>query len=266
MERRIFSPECQPAPLAPHLRVGSPIPSDYVPQEGIHHGFQRVDVRDDMETRSISKVVDFRDDASRGYTTNHSRAGSEVGQSRVGSDLDQFESWTGLSYAGSDSGLMQVERISKPPGRVGKPNHGGYSLRKALGWEDELYDAVHAYFRKIVSEQELKAVYSQQDPDVIMAICEDAKNEYPILARYNDDWASKDFLYALFKALVGKTGNIKKTSQLNSGRRNTKSVTGNTSTVSNSITRSTSTSVNQAKRKNVRVRTTPMKVKGILKK
>ena len=46
------------------------------------------------------------------------------------------------------SQLLQVKaafKVPRPHGTLSKPNHGGYTLRHVLGWNDEMYKSVQVW-------------------------------------------------------------------------------------------------------------------------
>ncbi|KIK60917.1 hypothetical protein GYMLUDRAFT_59293 [Collybiopsis luxurians FD-317 M1] len=79
-----------------------------------------------------------------------------------------------FSVPGEDS-----SRITKPPGEVGRPNWGGYSLQKFLDWPPDKYRKVKAFVTDLVSEHlDCSLCFSKQSIDEIQEIRQKARCDF----------------------------------------------------------------------------------------
>ncbi|KDR67760.1 hypothetical protein GALMADRAFT_146787 [Galerina marginata CBS 339.88] len=90
--------------------------------------------------------------------------------------------------------------IQKPPGQVGCLSRGGYRLKDVLSWDPEIYSGLqsflHTRIRHYMVEGHLArgSSITNQPLDVILRIQDEAQEEYPILAEYQDGWPSRDMM------------------------------------------------------------------------
>ncbi|KIJ90197.1 hypothetical protein K443DRAFT_15430 [Laccaria amethystina LaAM-08-1] len=85
--------------------------------------------------------------------------------------------------------------IPKPSGELGRPGRNGYSLSAALGWEMFVYKKVQTRAREEVNSILKKgAPFNAQDRERVKSVCDKLREEFPILNRYEGDWAALDFV------------------------------------------------------------------------
>ncbi|KAJ3854269.1 hypothetical protein EV368DRAFT_63428 [Lentinula lateritia] len=78
--------------------------------------------------------------------------------------------------------------IPKPPGEVGRPGRGGYSLFEVLGWPKKKYDKVKKYINTLV-EDHLECELPMSEQSVANAV-----KKYIFLKEYSGLWAINDFI------------------------------------------------------------------------
>ncbi|KAJ3897935.1 hypothetical protein F5879DRAFT_927453 [Lentinula edodes] len=91
----------------------------------------------------------------------------------------------------SDDDLL----IPKPPGEVGRPNRGGYSLYPVLGWPKKKYDKVKDFINNMV-EQHMNCelpMTAQRRADVKKVQIE-AVAKFEFLKEYSGLWVVDDFI------------------------------------------------------------------------
>ncbi|KAH7880260.1 uncharacterized protein C8R40DRAFT_1165169 [Lentinula edodes] len=85
--------------------------------------------------------------------------------------------------------------IPKPPGEVGRPNRGGYSLFDVLSWPRKKYDQVKKYINKLVDDHlDCEVPMSEQTAAKVKKVRELAVEKYPFLKEYSGLWAVDDFI------------------------------------------------------------------------
>ncbi|KAJ3887129.1 hypothetical protein GG344DRAFT_81034 [Lentinula edodes] len=85
--------------------------------------------------------------------------------------------------------------IPKPPGEVGRPNRGGYSLFDVLSWPRKKYDQVKKYINKLVDDHlDCEVPMSEQMAVKVKKFRELAVEKYPFLKEYSGLWAVDDFI------------------------------------------------------------------------
>ncbi|KAK7434684.1 hypothetical protein VKT23_020048 [Stygiomarasmius scandens] len=93
-------------------------------------------------------------------------------------------------------------KIRKPPGEVGRPGRGGYTLSKVLGWHPDQYSEVKTYINKKCSNDlDGRLPLTEQDPDLRRAVRAEARKKFPFLNDYADDWVTDDFMRGSLKYL-----------------------------------------------------------------
>ncbi|GAW06729.1 hypothetical protein LENED_008673 [Lentinula edodes] len=101
----------------------------------------------------------------------------------------------------SDDDLL----IPKPPGEVGRPNRGGYSLYPVLGWPKKKYDKVKDFINDMV-EQHMNCelpMTAQRRADVKKVQIE-AVAKFGFLKEYSGLWVVDDFIRNHLKYQKGK--------------------------------------------------------------
>ncbi|KAF8576192.1 hypothetical protein K439DRAFT_1278960, partial [Ramaria rubella] len=90
--------------------------------------------------------------------------------------------------------------IPKPRGALGKPTGGGYPLVAILGWSLMDYKATQEYLQNLArTELDPTKSFKLQDPQMVEEICHKADEKFPILKKYIDHWATKDFVATFLK-------------------------------------------------------------------
>ncbi|KAF6746088.1 hypothetical protein DFP72DRAFT_855729 [Ephemerocybe angulata] len=152
------------------------------------------------------------------------------------------QSWPslpGLPTTGASTPAAADDRlIPKPEGELNRPGRGGYSLKEKLAdWEPGMYDEVQviialpqlpttmAYLtmQKSAKEEIRRKLrpelpYREQVADEVDAICEKLRESYPILRRYEDDWAGRDFIKGLLKNSARERKRLQDSVSLQPGR------------------------------------------------
>ncbi|KAH7917531.1 hypothetical protein BV22DRAFT_1026166, partial [Leucogyrophana mollusca] len=93
-----------------------------------------------------------------------------------------------------------LAKIARPEGPVSKPNNGGFSLKDELRWDESSYrtmqNTIHVLCRQYF---DLALPYVDQDPDVMARFCYAAREQFPVLARYEDFWPAESFATVYLK-------------------------------------------------------------------
>ncbi|KAH6911745.1 hypothetical protein BKA70DRAFT_1423499 [Coprinopsis sp. MPI-PUGE-AT-0042] len=90
--------------------------------------------------------------------------------------------------------------IPEPDGEAGRPGRGGYNLQQKLDWAPGLYQAVRNFAKQRVGETlDRSKPFTAQDPVQVQAVIVEMLASFPILKRYEDNWASKDFIRGCLK-------------------------------------------------------------------
>ncbi|KDR66852.1 hypothetical protein GALMADRAFT_147510 [Galerina marginata CBS 339.88] len=90
--------------------------------------------------------------------------------------------------------------IQKPPGQVGCLSRGGYRLKDALSWDPEIYNGLQSFLQArirhymVEGHLERGSSITNQPLNIILRIQDEAREEYPILAGYQDGWPSRDMM------------------------------------------------------------------------
>ncbi|KAJ3871450.1 hypothetical protein F5051DRAFT_446176 [Lentinula edodes] len=132
----------------------------------------------------------------------------------------------GTSVLQDDSnGLDPTDnQISKPPGAMGKPGQGGYSLRMELDWTDDQFESVEVWIfiqfiipslrsyssQKYIGDavEEVLDVTQSFDEQSLMnikQIQQMAVHKYPFLDVYRKQWVVNDFIKCHLNSLKNNT-------------------------------------------------------------
>ncbi|KAJ3726394.1 hypothetical protein DFJ43DRAFT_1088012 [Lentinula guzmanii] len=85
--------------------------------------------------------------------------------------------------------------IPKPPGEVGRPNRGGYSLYPVLGWPKKKYDKVKDFINNLVEEHlNCELPMSAQRRGDIKKVQTEAAAKFVFLKEYRGLWVTDDFI------------------------------------------------------------------------
>ncbi|KAJ3912784.1 hypothetical protein F5877DRAFT_84451 [Lentinula edodes] len=85
--------------------------------------------------------------------------------------------------------------IPKPPGEVGRPGRGGYSLFEVLSWPRKKYDKVKKYINKLVEDNlDCELPMSEQRAVNVKKVRDEAVAKYVFLKEYRGFWALDDFI------------------------------------------------------------------------
>ncbi|KAJ3797278.1 hypothetical protein GGU11DRAFT_756849 [Lentinula aff. detonsa] len=85
--------------------------------------------------------------------------------------------------------------IPKPPGEVGRPNRGGYSLYPVLGWPKKKYDKVKDFINNLVEEHlNCELPMSAQRRGDIKKVQTEAATKFVFLKEYRGLWVIDDFI------------------------------------------------------------------------
>ncbi|KAF8575769.1 hypothetical protein K439DRAFT_1623339 [Ramaria rubella] len=117
------------------------------------------------------------------------------------------------SHALTSCDTHAENKIPRPRGALGKPTGGGYSLLAILGWSPMDYKATQNLAR---TELNPTKSFKLQDPQMVEELCHKvstsvprtisllltihkADEKFPILKKYIDRWATKDFVATFLK-------------------------------------------------------------------
>ncbi|KAJ3768791.1 hypothetical protein FB446DRAFT_791987 [Lentinula raphanica] len=85
--------------------------------------------------------------------------------------------------------------IPKPPGEVGRPNRGGYSLFPVLGWPKKKYDKVKLFINDLVEKHlDCTAPMSDQPLESVKKVRVQAVEKFVFLKDYRRLWVVDDFI------------------------------------------------------------------------
>ncbi|KAH6885509.1 hypothetical protein BKA70DRAFT_1237096 [Coprinopsis sp. MPI-PUGE-AT-0042] len=88
--------------------------------------------------------------------------------------------------------------IPEPDGEVGRPGRGGYSLEAKLDWPPGLYQ--ETFTKKAVQDTlDPSKPFTSQDQVQVQAVITKMLAKFPILRRYDNSWASRDFIKGCLK-------------------------------------------------------------------
>lgn len=184
LDRHVFSPERSLSP-PPDRESRSPIP----PQEKC----------------LAPGELNYLGTTSKGHVNQNVMRDDDIilmlpsGTSDIGSDSEDMSSVT-LTPPPSLCDNMSEDAVPKPKGPLGKPSGGGYSLPAALAWSTKDYKEAQEYLHGLARERlDISKSFSSQDPDTIEQLCRMADERFPILKRYVDRWATKDFFATFLK-------------------------------------------------------------------
>ncbi|KAJ3897134.1 hypothetical protein F5879DRAFT_928066 [Lentinula edodes] len=115
-------------------------------------------------------------------------------------------------------------QISKPPGVMGKPGQGGYSLRMELDWTNDQFESVEVWIfiqfiipslrsypsQKYIGETvegvlDVTQSFDEQSLMNIKQIQQMAVHKYPFLNVYRKHWVVNDFIKCHLNSLKNKT-------------------------------------------------------------
>ncbi|KAI5983198.1 hypothetical protein EDD15DRAFT_2376755 [Pisolithus albus] len=100
----------------------------------------------------------------------------------------------------ADSNML----IPRPWGSLSKPNHGGYTLRHALGWDDKAYREVQEGLHSVCEKYlDISTTFPKQAPDAVSKFLQVAWEQFPIFGKYVDLWPASDFATMYLKNKVG---------------------------------------------------------------
>ncbi|KLO04612.1 hypothetical protein SCHPADRAFT_812803, partial [Schizopora paradoxa] len=102
------------------------------------------------------------------------------------------------STSGVATTRKPIASIPKPHGEVSRLSRGGYNLEEALGWSKVEYTKVQKGIREIAKDHlDLTSILSEQDS--FSGLRTQAKERFPVLEEYQNDWATEDFLFIMLK-------------------------------------------------------------------
>ncbi|KAI6118680.1 hypothetical protein EDD16DRAFT_1707178 [Pisolithus croceorrhizus] len=94
--------------------------------------------------------------------------------------------------------------IPPPHGLLSKPNSGGYALQEVLAWGDDTYDSIQKGLHLVCEKHlDMNSPYHLQQSESLSAFFEAAREQFPILSRYQDSWPARDFAKMYLKNKVG---------------------------------------------------------------
>ncbi|THU92397.1 hypothetical protein K435DRAFT_800519 [Dendrothele bispora CBS 962.96] len=127
------------------------------------------------------------------------------------------------------------KKIPKPPGEVGRPGRGGYTLQKTLGWNNEVYRDVKNYINKLCMDHlDGKLPLNEQALNNAKRVREQARVKFPFLSDYDKEWVTDDFIRSHLKYRRVSLANqaLKSEAQINLRARGLRSHDGDTSQAS----------------------------------
>ncbi|KAJ3746904.1 hypothetical protein EV360DRAFT_89981 [Lentinula raphanica] len=207
--------DCQTSPTALSLRTSSlrSLPSfsselEYDPSHERNHL---------ARFRSQQPSPEYDSDSERSAPTTHHRSNGAKPLSKASSLLenDSFRI-SGNAQITSENATSAVspkrERgppalvfeqdsddedllIPKPPGEVGRPNRGGYSLFPVLGWPKKKYDKVKLFINDLVEKHlDCTAPMSDQPLESVKKVRAQAVEKFVFLKDYRGLWVIDDFI------------------------------------------------------------------------
>ncbi|KIK22683.1 hypothetical protein PISMIDRAFT_64434, partial [Pisolithus microcarpus 441] len=94
--------------------------------------------------------------------------------------------------------------IPRPRGALSKPNHGGYTLRQVLNWNEKTYKCVQEGLHEVCEEYlDLRLTFPNQAPSAVVMFLNAARARFPVLNDYQDQWPAQDFAAMYLKNKVG---------------------------------------------------------------
>ncbi|KIK12476.1 hypothetical protein PISMIDRAFT_18721 [Pisolithus microcarpus 441] len=94
--------------------------------------------------------------------------------------------------------------VPRPRGPLSKPNHGGYTLRHALGWDDKTYKEVQEGLHGVCDKYlDTSTTFPKQTSNAVSKFLQAAREQFPILGKYVDLWPAGDFATMYLKNKVG---------------------------------------------------------------
>ncbi|KAI6169930.1 hypothetical protein EDD17DRAFT_1749103 [Pisolithus thermaeus] len=87
----------------------------------------------------------------------------------------------------SSESVASEDKILKPPGELGCPGHGGYTLETALDWNARVYMKFKKHMHRLIEEHlDMTKCASAQNPTLLKVICEKATDAFPDLENYSN--------------------------------------------------------------------------------
>ncbi|KAI6017892.1 hypothetical protein EDC04DRAFT_2902428 [Pisolithus marmoratus] len=108
-----------------------------------------------------------------------------------------------LSQEQAAEPLPASSLIRRPRGALSKPNHGGYTLRQVLNWNDKTYKSVQEGLHEVCEEYlDFGLTFPNQAPAAVAMFLNAAQARFPILNEYQDQWPAQDFATMYLKNKV----------------------------------------------------------------
>ncbi|TFK59025.1 hypothetical protein BDN72DRAFT_906213 [Pluteus cervinus] len=123
------------------------------------------------------------------------RVRSKSPESPERSDDEHGEDGHGEGEDSSDS-ESDVQACDRPmsPGKLSRPNDGGYSLEGVLKWKKERYNMVQKRLHKIAADKlDVRVLIKNQHAEALQAYLEEAVKVFPFLGKYPGAWPAEDF-------------------------------------------------------------------------
>ncbi|KAJ4496411.1 hypothetical protein C8J55DRAFT_554137 [Lentinula edodes] len=122
---------------------------------------------------------------------NAHAASSTTGKATQGVDDNQRKGNLVHERDDSDDDFL----IPKPPGEVGRPGRGGYSLFEVLGWPKKKYDKVKKFVNGLVEDHlDCELPMGEQSAASVKRVRQQAVEKYTFLKEYSGLWAVNDFI------------------------------------------------------------------------
>ncbi|KAK7032097.1 hypothetical protein VNI00_013478 [Paramarasmius palmivorus] len=123
--------------------------------------------------RSLGRLVAANAQASQGQSEQDEETCLDFHEDIAGiaKDDDSKSISSQLSESSASDYKDKEFLILKPPGEVGRPNNGGYTLKSALKWPDSDYRDVHNFVKKQVPKVlDCRIPFSGQQKDKVLVV------------------------------------------------------------------------------------------------
>ncbi|KAJ3928017.1 MAG: hypothetical protein NXY57DRAFT_1041962 [Lentinula lateritia] len=99
------------------------------------------------------------------------------------------------NIAPSGGPVRTQKDLPRPPGEVGRPGRGGYSLFEVLSWPRKKYDKVKKFINNLVEDHlDCDVPMSEQSTANVRKVRQQAVEKYIFLKEYSGLWAVDDFI------------------------------------------------------------------------
>ncbi|KJA13351.1 hypothetical protein HYPSUDRAFT_209620 [Hypholoma sublateritium FD-334 SS-4] len=138
------------------------------------------------------------------YSAESDHGEEQDGEEQAGEEQDEEEQGPLSSRSSSlppdwnfDTDSEDDGLIPKPPGEVGRPSRGGYTLKTVLGWPNKDYLRIKRFIKQAVRDHLDPSIkFSAQPEESIKVVQTLAANKFSVLSQYSACWPATDFIRA----------------------------------------------------------------------